>query len=237
VALGYGLFPAHRVEVIPNGVDFDAWRGHERAEGPARARLGIGPEAQAVGVVGRFAAQKGIPVFIDAAERLAPRFPRLRFVLVGDGPMKPEVLERVARSPVASRFVVGPPARDVAPYYAMLDVLALPSLWEALPYTLLEAVSAGTPIVASRVGGIAEVITDGVSGTLVPPGDPDALADALARRLLDPGLARAMAERAAERVRLHFRIDRMVDRLESLYLNVAGRAAARPAKAAREYVA
>ena len=107
---------------------------------------------------------------------------------------------------------------------ADLDVFVLPSLWEGFGLVLVEAMAAGRPVVASAVGPIPEIVVDGVTGLLVPPGDPAALAEAIIRVLQDPELASAMGRAGRARVERELRVDTMVARTEALYDELLGRA-------------
>ncbi len=106
---------------------------------------------------------------------------------------------------------------DVWPVYGALDVLAVPSRWEGFGIVLLEAMACGIPVVATRVGGIPEVVVDGETGKLVPPGDPAALAKEILALVADPARAAELGRKGQERVRTHFNIDDTVRRLEKIY--------------------
>jgi glycosyltransferase involved in cell wall biosynthesis len=112
---------------------------------------------------------------------------------------------------------------DVPQVMADLDVFVLPSLWEGFGLVLVEAMAAGRPVVASAVGPISEIVVDGVTGLLVPPGDPDALAEAIVRLLQDPELAAALGRAGRARVERELRVDTMVTRTEALYDELLGR--------------
>ena len=124
----------------------------------------------------RFAPQKGLTYFLQAAAALAPLFPRMRFLMIGDGPGRP-VLEKLARQlDLSGRLSFCGYCTDLPRRLAGIDIFVLPSLTEGFSLTVLEAAAAGCAVVASRVGGLPEVITGGVHGLLVPPADAVALA-------------------------------------------------------------
>jgi glycosyltransferase involved in cell wall biosynthesis len=132
------------------------------------------------------------------------RATKFKLLIVGEGPER-ERVEAAARSlGLEASVVFAGHASDVRPFYALADVLALPSHSEGSPLVLLEAMAAGVPVVATAVGGVPEVATDGETALLVPPHDPSAIANALARVLSDATLARSLAERAAAHVAERF---------------------------------
>lgn len=185
--------PRDRIDVIPIG---KAVTDPVDATG-ARKRLGIPAEAKVVGFVGRLHPVKDLPTLLQAV-RLVPSDPWL--VAVGDGPDRP-LLEGLSRV-----VAVGEQA-DVTPYLSAVDVFVLPSRWEGMPGALVEAMALGLPVVATRVGGVPEVITDGVDGLLVEPGDVTSMAAAIEVALNRPDLGRA----ARDTVQRRFSVDGFVD--------------------------
>ncbi|MDT5271965.1 MAG: hypothetical protein QOH49_4151 [Acidobacteriota bacterium] len=178
------------------------------AEGLAalRERLGIGEDERVVLAVGRLSFEKGHADLVNALGELNRLDPALRFklVVVGEGPEKERVEEAARAEGVAERVVFAGHAADVRPFYALADVLALPSHSEGSPNVLLEAMAAGLAVAATRVGGVPEIAEDGETALLVPARDPTALAGALRRLLADAGLAARLAERGRERALKHF---------------------------------
>jgi teichuronic acid biosynthesis glycosyltransferase TuaC len=175
----YGGDPA-RVRVIPNGCDAAIFHPRERA--PARAALGIADDAELLLYVGRLVPEKGLRELFDACTALAVARPRLRLVLVGDGPMRAELEARIARdAPWASLAGAQPPAQ-VAQWFAASNLLALPTYSEGHPNVLVEALACGRPAVTTPVGGIPEVVDDSVA-ILVLPRTVEPLRAALAAAL------------------------------------------------------
>jgi glycogen synthase len=182
----------NRLHVIPPGVNPSLF------EGPFKDPFaGVGKPR--VLFVGRLASQKGVGTLVSAAALL--KHPSARVLLVGDGPERKALERRARRIGVGDRVrFEGFLAHDRLPAaMAHADVLVLPSLYEELGTVLLEAVQAGLPVVASRTGGIPDVIEDGANGLLVPPGEPEAFARAIDRLLADRDLARRLSEEAKER--------------------------------------
>lgn len=214
---------ADRIRVIHNAVDrLDTPGGADPL-----AAMGVPPEAPVIGVVARLVRVKGIEYFLQAAARLAPRFPEARFVLVG-GPIpggepregrtyEQELHQLVRENDLGDRVLFLGDREDVVELLPRFTVSVLPSLSEGLPNALLESLSAGVPSVATRVGGCPEIVEPGVSGLLVPPADADALATAIARLLDDPELAARLAAAGRERTRSLFSEQRMVDRTARSY--------------------
>ena len=151
--------------------------------------------------VGRLAPQKGVRTLIEAAGAL--RTPGIQVLLVGDGPEQARLESEVGTSGLGHRVhFLGFVHHDTVPAaLAHADLLVLPSLYEELGTVLLEAMWSNLPIVASRTGGIPDVVSDGKTGLLVPPGEPRALAGAIDRVLGSPDLARRLAQAAHERAR------------------------------------
>jgi glycosyltransferase involved in cell wall biosynthesis len=173
-------------------------------------------------MAGRFADQKGHGVLLAAARAVLDVLPDARFLLVGDGPLKPGVIALSRRAHLGERVLFMDGLQDLAAFHAACDVIAIPSLWEGLPYTLLEAMRAGKAIVASRVGGRADVVQDGQDGLLVEPGNPQSLARALVRALRDGELRSHLAEAARAKLKTAYRLDRMVAKIGELYEELSG---------------
>lgn len=200
-----GLSPAV-LDTVPNGV---RPRGPGLGRERARAELGLPPHAPVVLTVGRLVVMKGQRHLVDAVPGLAARFPDLQVVMIGEGHLH-ETLERQARDLGVAHVVRLPGRRPEARLLLdAADVFVLPSLNEAMPLVLLEAMDAGLPVVATRVFGSAEILADGETGVLVRPGDPAALETALARLLADPALRARYAEAGRRRYRQSFTAARM----------------------------
>lgn len=189
----YGAEP-DKVCVVPAGVDTTLFTPGDRVE--ARRAVGMPPEQPAILFVGRIDPIKGLDVLVDALCGLrsalwSPAPPHL--YLIGGTPDDPGYAALIARARAcgldeAITFVGSVPHADLAPWYRAADVVAVPSFYESFGLVAVEAMAAGTPVVASNVGGLAFTVEDGTAGFLVPPKDPDALAAALRRVLADPAL-------------------------------------------------
>jgi glycosyltransferase involved in cell wall biosynthesis len=206
MAVGWGLPPAN-VSVLPNPAPADL--------GPAprdqlRARFGF--DGPTLVFAGRLTAQKSLDAGIDAVRRAGG----VSLVVVGDGPDR-AALERLG----GARFLGAQPRERVLEALRAADAVFLPSSWENFPHVLVEALAVGTPVIATDVGGVAEVVDDGVNGLLVRPGDADALAAAIRRFFGEDGLRMRLAAAAAASVE-RYAPERVYGRLEEILLRAAG---------------
>lgn len=204
---------AAKVRVIYNGVDLTRFDSV-----PPYRPAGLPPGRLVVTVanLNRFKAP-GLLVLVDAAARVLDAAPAVRFVLVGDGPCREEVMARVAARGLTDRIHLVGARPDVPAILAACELKVLPSFSEGLPNAVLEAMAAGKPVVATRVGGIPEAVVDGETGLLVAPGDPAALAAAILQVLADPVRAADMGRAGRRRVAASFGLDRMAREVEALY--------------------
>lgn len=205
----HGVRVAHP-EVIRNGVDPAAFPD---------VKTGRPPHPFTALFMGRLTEEKGIPVLLEAVEA-AGEGPAISLVIAGDGPLRSRVEQAAARNAGRVRYVGH--VSEVLTAYRQADVVVMPSLSEGLPMTALEAMACGLPLVASRVGGLPEVVADGETGLLVPPGDPSALAAALRVLAADPVRAAAMGDVGRARVADRFTEERMLEQLIACYHTALG---------------
>lgn len=209
-------YPARRMALIPNGVALPA----RPADAPGRP----GKQGPVVGMVGRLGWKKGYPHAVRAASIVRKRVPGVRFDIVGDGAMRGELEAQVRQAGLDDTVRFLGQRRDVADLMAGFDCYALSSVIEGMPNALLEAMASGLPVITTSAGGSAEVVVDGESGLVVPPGDADALADAIVRVLADGDLARRLGAAAEVRARSRFSLEAMLGALDRLYRNGLARA-------------
>jgi glycosyltransferase involved in cell wall biosynthesis len=184
-----------------------------------RTELSIPPDAPIVGFVGRLTRDKGIPELVEAFLRLSDQFPDLRLLLLGCFEEEDPLPVQTRRCIEMHRHVIfAGLIEDTAPYYALVDVLVLPSHREGFPTVVLEAHAAGKPVVAARATGVVDAVVDGETGLLFPVGDAAALTDALARLLTDKTLACKLGRAGLERVTREFRQEQMWEALREEYL-------------------
>lgn len=201
--------------VIHSGVDFSPFAAARAEREATRASLGIAPGEILIGGVGRLEPVKGFSYFVAAAGAIARELPEARFLLVGAGSQEQAL--RDAAAPLGSKFRFAGLRDDVPPIMAALDVLVVPSVNEGMGRVLLEAGAAETPVVASRVGGIPDLVRDGETGVLVAPRDAGAITAAVLQLARAPERRRAMGMAARERIVPHYSLETMVRRIEALY--------------------
>jgi glycosyltransferase involved in cell wall biosynthesis len=212
---------ADRLHLIRYGITCDA------TVDPDAGLLSFKGNHQLFGMVANLRDQKGLPTMLDALERLRPDSGRLRFAIVGNGPLEDEVRSAIGDRRLADFVRWFPFEQSVESYLTVLDVFVLPSYWEALPIGVLEAMCMGVPIIASAVNGTPEAVEDGVSGLLVPARDSEALADAIRRLSRDDAARVTMGRQGKRRIAEMFDPDRMLDEIETLYRDVAANASRR----------
>lgn len=189
--------PAERVRVIWNGAPLDQFAPVSLAERQrVRSELGLRDDHVVIGSIGRLSAQKGHRYLVDAFARLAPRHPRARLLLVGDGDEAPALRGQVQALGVQAQAVFAGHRTDIPQVLGAIDLLAIASLYEGTPLALFEAMAAGKAIVSTAVDGCREVLADEHTALLVPAADPEALAGALARALEMPELRATLAAAA-----------------------------------------
>ena len=212
-----GLAEAERVVVHRNAVDLAAFP-ERRPHAPDREIV--------IGMIGRFHPVKAHEVFLEAMAHLRSRQPRASAVIVGSGQRRAELeaLSQELGLDAVVRFRGPVSHEDIPALLAGFDLFVLSSDWEGLPMVLIEAAAAGLPIVATDVGGVGEVVHDGVTGYLVPPREPRKLADALARMIEEPDRRLEMGRRARARAESQFDIRRLAKQTADLYREVLERA-------------
>ena len=204
-----------KVRFLPSGVQ----RREPAGRRNVRDELSLPPDAPLVGTVCGLRPQKALDVLVRASARLADAIPGVRVLVLGEGPERDRLEALIEELGLASTvFLLGAwPHEDVPDFVDALDVAVLSSDFEGTPLAVLEFMGAGKPVVATAVGGVPDLIEDGVHGLLVEPGRPDALAEALATLLRDPARRDAMGAAGRERQRAEFDFAATVRRLEDLY--------------------
>ena len=209
--------PANDVTLVPNAIDLRRFSPSTAMRDQARIELGLPASARVVAGVGRLNPQKNFALFLDIAAQLAPRFPGLHFILAGDGPEEKMLREKAAALGIADRVTFSGYVADTRLVYLAADVLLMPSRYEGLPMTLLEAMAMGLPVVASQLDGIAEVIGDGREGFLVPSDDASLFVERTAALLQDVELSSRIAQNARAKIEASFSVERMTSAVEEIY--------------------
>lgn len=209
-----------RVRVIPLGLDLEPYLGCECLSGQLRLELGLSPDDFLVGIVARLVPIKAHEVFLEAAARLSRQWPRTRFLVVGDGECRPRLQRLAKQLSLADRVLFLGWRRDLHRVYADLDVVALTSKNEGLPVSLIEAMAAARPVVATRVGGVPDLVENGVTGLLVPRDDPESMAGAMGSLLQNPGRRKTMGQKGRARVQPAFGAQRLLRDMDRLYVEL-----------------
>jgi glycosyltransferase involved in cell wall biosynthesis len=213
----HGIAPREKFAIVRLGIPLDERLGDETAALDYRTPYGIGPDAFVVGWVGRMTGVKDTGAVLEIVRATRERGVDAVLCMVGDGPDR-ERLEQLAHDLGIARstFFVGYQT-DVAGYYRLFDAFLLPSMNEGTPVSAIEALASGTPVVATRVGGVPDVVREGVDGYLVEAGDTEAAADRLAALARDPGLRRRLGKAGSAHVRERYSVERLVDDVDRLY--------------------
>jgi glycosyltransferase involved in cell wall biosynthesis len=218
-AVESGKISAERIITIQNGIDVDSFSSLGD-KGDLRSELGL-IDRLVVLAIGRLVEQKGHTYLIEAAEILKEEFPNISVLIVGEGPLRKTLESKIKSSKLEDNVTLLGPRRDIPDLLALSDVYVMPSLFEGLPITLLEAMAAGKPIVTTEVDGIHGVLRNKIEGLLVPPMDKASLARALSSLLSNKSLASSLASSAQTKVRADFNIADHVRRIEDIYLTQA----------------
>jgi glycosyltransferase involved in cell wall biosynthesis len=218
--------PASKIEVIENGVDVRRFGGMESTGNVGRSQpkgwkvrseFGISPDAILFGIIGRLKPQKDHVNFLKAAAEILNRHPSARFLVIGDGPLLPELMKIADELRLFPSLIFTGQRSDIPQVLAALDVLVFSSRWEGLPVTLLEGMAASKPVVATAVDGIKGVVVPELTAFLVPPDHPLALAEACLRLCDDPDLRARMGRAGFERVSTRYSLNSMIDQTAALY--------------------
>jgi glycosyltransferase involved in cell wall biosynthesis len=221
--------PAEKVLVLPT-----AYIPHRETDPTdIRAELGLTPDAHIIGVAASLRVEKALEVMISATGQLVQTFPDVHLVIAGDGPQREALEAQTASAGLTGHVHFLGERRDVTSILNTVNVGALSSDWEGMPLFVLECMATGTPVVATNVGGLPEMVENDRTGLLVPPRDPAALAQAIGALLADPERGRRLAQAAHERMD-DFTIDTVAHRFADLYEQLVSDAAPEPASRVAE---
>ena len=210
---------AHQIVRIYNGIELDQYHP-DAGYVNLRKGWGIPQNVPLIGAIGRMVWQKGFKYLIEAIPAIVLNVPEAMFLFVGDGPLKKELEDLAESLKVKEKIIFTGFRSDIKDILSAVDLLVVPSLQEGFPMITLEAMAMAKPIVATKIDGITEQITDGVNGILVPPKDPFALAKAAIRVLNDKKLATTIGLSARKRVEQEFSVEKMVAETEKVYLSL-----------------
>ena len=211
--------------LLNNAIHLEHFQTHTdpqrvRAE---RVKLGWQPSERIIGSVGRLSKEKGYDILIEAAALVRAQMPQVKFVVVGHGAQWEPLQQQIARLGLQETFFLAGMHTDVTPFYALMDLFVLPSVWEGLPTVILESMASGVPVVATEIPGTRELITHGHTGWLVAPNNAASLAEGLLTALQSPAACERVARTAQQEVAPCFALDRVAKQYERLYLELLGR--------------
>jgi glycosyltransferase involved in cell wall biosynthesis len=216
----YGVASEKKIDVVLLGFDLEPFFGCQQYKGEFLRELGLDDGTRLVGIVGRIFPIKNHHLFLESAARVSSNADAVRFVIVGDGILRTEMENYARELSITDRVIFTGWRRDLPRIYAGMKVLVVCSDNEGTPVSAIEAMASGVPVVATRVGGLPDIITDGETGYLVPPRDPEALAGAVLRLLQDPELASRMGQASQTMARERFAVQRLITDTETLYLRL-----------------
>ena len=215
--LALGIGTPEQLTVVRLGLDLKRFRNCSNVRGELRTELGLGPEAQLVGIVARLVPIKTHELFLKAAAQVSRRIPQSQFLVIGDGERRARLEELVDQLGLNGRVFFLGWRQDLDRIYADLDLVVLTSRNEGSPVSLIEAMAAGRAVVATRVGGVPDLVEDGVTGLLVPLENSHALVDAMSSLLEDPERRRVFGERGQKRVYPAYSAERLLGDMDQLY--------------------
>jgi len=210
---------ADSIHVVQNAIEDESMATHFAGFEGKRNELGFGRDDFLIATAGRLSPEKAQGDLITAFAEVQPKYPEAHLLLAGDGPSRGELEAQVEQLAVKNVHFLGF-RKDMDAVMCAIDLFVLPSRTEGLPNVALEAFAAKKPVVASAVGGVPEVVEEGVSGCLVPPARPDLLADAILKMLSDWERMQAMGRAGYERVKKDFTFEAQTEKLEGIYRKV-----------------
>jgi len=204
---------------IRNGIDTKLYRTDDAARRSVRKELGIDEDQPLIGAVGNLYPVKGHTYLLKAMAIVKEKYPHAMLVIAGRGEILDQLREEASGLGIKEKVVFLGFSEKIPAFLQGLDIFALPSLSEGLPLSVLEAMAAGKPVIATNVGGISEVLNDGYAELLVPPRNPDVLAEKILLLLRNPELANRLRELGRMKVEKEFSLNSMMEKYQELYRN------------------
>ncbi len=221
-AVDAGIAPPEQFQTIYSGMQVEPYMSAEQHRDSMRSKLGFEEDDVVIGTIARLSPGKGHRALIDAMRPLADAPENLKFLWLGDGPLREDLEDRLTRFDLASRVTLAGlvPTEDVPEYLSAMDVLVHPSFWEGLPRTLPQGLLAGIPVVSFDIDGAREVVRHGENGYLLRPGDVEQLTWAIETLYRTPAMRQKMGARHREQIARQFDHERMGEQIEHVYRGV-----------------
>lgn len=208
-----------RIVTIYNGVEPKEAEGEPDPD-LIKKELKITTQERVIMIIGRLRKEKGHIYLIEAINLVRKKIPEIKLIIIGEGEERKKLIKRVTQLSLSNKVIFTGARRDVPALLKIAELVVLPSLWEGMPNCLLEAMNAGKPVVATNVGGIPEVVLDGITGLLVPPANPVALGEAIIKVLSSKDRAEAMGLMGKKRVNECFSLEKSIKATEAVYQEI-----------------
>ncbi|HHT9155678.1 MAG TPA: glycosyltransferase family 4 protein [Candidatus Tripitaka sp. YC43] len=218
--LGRRIAPKEKYTVIDSGIDLNRFRHAQVDVAEKKQGLGLPRDSFVIGIIARLSPEKGHFTALEAFQKVYKEVPDAFLLIVGEGELKEAIRQRITRMGIGDRVVMTGYRTDIPEITRTLDVSFNPSLWDCSPRSVLEAMVCGIPVIATKVGGIPEMVSDGETGLLVPAGDAEAMAHCILRLRRDAGLGKKLTGQAAKRGQELFDLPRTVEMVMQLYLEL-----------------
>jgi len=212
-----GISSSDKITHIYLGLELTPFLSAKKEKGKLRSELNINNSSHLVGIVGRLAPVKGHTYFLRACKKVLDFLPRTKFIIVGGGPLKKDMEELANQLNIKESVYFLGFRRDLAKIYSDLDLVVLSSLNEGTPVSVIEAMTVGKPVIATKVGGVVDIMDDGVNGMIVPPKNENALASAIVHLLKNPEVRKRLALNSPSKVYPFLNYTRLVKDMEELY--------------------
>jgi len=212
--------PENRIRDVANGLDLEEIKSLKITTAQIKDELQIAPGCNIVGTVARFTEQKGLQYFVEAAKLIKQQIPNCKFIIVGDGELKNSLIDLAQNIGVYQDIIFTGYRSDALSIMSAFDIFVLPSLWEGMPYTILEAMALKKPVVATHVFGNSEIVLNAKTGNLVPPRDSVAISKAVTTLLKNKQEAKKMGENGFHRIKTDFSGKKMTEKIEHTYLEL-----------------
>lgn len=210
--------PENKIKVIYNCIDVDHIRNYDsEIVRELRLKFSINNSALVFGTVGRLDRQKGHEYLINASKKVIEKLPNSLFLFVGQGKLRDQLNQKIKDNDLSDHFRIVGYQENLPEILALIDIFVLPSVFEGFPFSILEAMAAKKPVIATNVGGVPEIITNNVNGILVEPMDPDALAKAMILLAKDNEKRDHFAESGYKKMVENFSLDKMISMTREIY--------------------